>query len=434
MMRTTRATIIALPLLIGSPGQGNVLPEEMGQALFQDPKDHQGLEKIGNGWEDLRSDALKKHDHSTTLKQRMMTHSDVQNYVKSTDENSITEEDDDDWSVVSHNNDYLGSIEIQEQQYDIEIGRRIANLAYESNPEAAIGTFDVAHLSDIKAFQAQTGLLYSQTSDCGFVAQDGDKFVVSIRGTVTSYDWGTNFNARKISSPETLGIQGEVHAGFYKYAKSAFGSIWADLDQRLENRKNDWIARQQSLRGNPTELEIQNAYIEILNSADCIVHGHSLGGAAAQILTLMIKKAINDRIDDLIDAGATAEKDFSRGKIGAFTYESPRPFSHKAAAEFDAVIGEENHIRVIQVKKDAYLNTDPVTSVSPGFLGFKHTGTKFIEELSTPEKANEAGPVLHTTVKIDSPAQGLINGKNHVSNMQKVKTWLGKAKRFVFGK
>lgn len=157
-------------------------------------------------------------------------------------------------------------------------------------------------------------------------------------------------------------------------------------------------------------------------------------GAAAQILTLMIKKAISDRINDLMSAGATVEKDFSQGKIGAFTYESPRPFSNEAAAEFDAVIGEENHIRMIQVQKTAYLNTDPVTSVSPGFLGFKHTGVKFVQELSTPDQVAKAGPALHTTVKAEDTETGLSNGKHHVSNMQKVKNLFGGVKRFVFGK
>lgn len=430
-MKTTRATIIALPLLIGSPGQANVQTEEMGQALSLDPK-----EKIGHGWEIVADQDLQAHAHKSTLKGTMMTPKEAVVYAKETDTNSVTEEDyDDDWSIISHNDEYLSKIQSEQtKSYDIEIGRRIANLAYESNLDEMKQSFELEHLSDVKGFQAKTGLFSSKFSDCGFVAQDGDKFVVGIRGTVTSYDWGTNFNAKKISSPETLGIYGKVHAGFYHYAKSAFESIWADLDERLEKRKNDWVAHQQSLGKTPSDLEIQNAYIEILNSVDCVVHGHSLGGAAAQILTLMIKKAISDRINGLIEAGATVEKDFSQGKIGAFTYESPRPFSSKAAAEFDAVIGEENHIRVIQVQKTAYLNTDPVTAVSPGFLGFKHTGVKFVQEISTKEQADDAGPVLHTTVKIDNAVKGLASGKHHVSNMQKVKNWFGGVKRSIFGK
>lgn len=274
MMRTTRATIIALPLLVGSPGQASMPTDAMGESLFVDRQ-----KDIGHGWEIVADQDLKAHSHKTTLKGTIMTPDEAVRHAKATDSKSITEEEcEDDWSIVSHNDEYLSKIEsTQIKKYDFETGRRIANLAYESNLDEMKQSFELEHLSDVKGFQAKTGLFSSKLSDCGFVAQDGDKFVVAIRGTVTSYDWGTNFNAKKISSPETLGIYGKVHAGFYHYAKSAFESIGADLDARLEKRKNDWVERQQSLGKTPSDLQIKNAYVEILNSVDCVVHGHSLG-------------------------------------------------------------------------------------------------------------------------------------------------------------
>ncbi len=301
------------------------------------------------------------------------------------------------------------------QTDELEMARQLAKLSYTS--EDFLDPSMKASMK-YKAFEAKTGLFSSEQSHCGFVAQKEDEtFIVSIRGTrMTSLnDWGTNINTGiwdGIKDPALLGISGQVHTGFYKYGKSVFENIWPDLLVPIDQKFQAWIQTQPS---NVSMEEINKGYVNILKNVKFEIHGHSLGGAGAHIVALMIKKALQDKIF-YIDGTSSFDSD-----VKLFTFESPRVCNRQAAAEFDKFIGKENHIRVIQKNPSAYIfHTDPVTGVSLGAFGFKHTGTLFVNELQTKEDRESAEFHLHSMAPIKDVQQGFEKGEKNVSTMKKI--------------
>jgi hypothetical protein len=72
-----------------------------------------------------------------------------------------------------------------------------------------------------------------------------------------------------------------------------------------------------------------------------------------------------------------------------------------------------------------------VTSLSPGAMGYKHTGTLYVKEIETEEDYKKAKSHLHSMapIKDNEILTGLQKGRDHVSNTQNVTNTVKK----VFG-
>ncbi len=402
-----------LPLILLSGSSVSLWAVDLPEAVLVDPT-FVNSSLVGQNVTPLEESSNKsswKKAMSPLLK--FFTKKDLKTFlVKAYPEEYLKIEEINGYEEISYSEKLSGELSKHTQTYDIEKARELAKLAYCARPEEC--GVDISSLK-LKTFQAETGLFSSSLSHCGFVGERDETFLVSIRGTMTLSDWGTNINSGiwdGIRDPALLGISGQVHSGFYHYGKSVFENIWPDLLIRINERFQSWIQTQ------PRDLskeEINKGYANILKNTNFEIQGHSLGGAGAQIVALMIKKDLQDKIFQ-IDGTSNFDSN-----LKLFTFEAPRVCNKQAAVEFDNFVGKQNHIRVIQKDPSAYLlHTDPVTSVSPGALGFKHTGTLFLNELETKEDRESASFHLHSMAPIKSVDQGFEKGEKNVSTMRKV--------------
>ncbi|MFC3653413.1 lipase family protein [Dyella humi] len=149
-----------------------------------------------------------------------------------------------------------------------------------------------------------TGMVAQQRSGFGYVAwgqgaRQGE-CLVTVRGTITGYDWLTNFRFGGVIGPSGY----LVHAGFWRGAQSVLPQIRRQLRGR-----------------NPSTLHVV---------------GHSLGGAMATLLA-----------DSLSNMGCA---------IKLYTFGAPRCGVEEHAEYLTSKFGAENIYR-------AYHDTDPVPMV-----------------------------------------------------------------------
>ncbi len=282
---------------------------------------------------------------------------------------------------------------------EIQYGREIAGLAYKHSPEKEekyLREFPrMKNLIDRKTFTGKTGIHNDVITPCGFVAKNPEngELIIAIRGTNGVFartDWFTNFKMYQLSSDHltllwdddeekqersnTIRVdlsqmtqtEKKVHAGFYRYAHSMIDSIWGGIFQRL---KKDFEESKDADFG------------EFLQKAKISIYGHSLGGAASQIIALMIKNELLHQMEELsnakIDIKMTAEK--IKGNIRVFTYESPRVFNPDLANDFDDMIGAKNHIRIVQKSKVKYEKSFFLESASEFFHAAHKSAIDFLE-------------------------------------------------------
>ncbi len=343
----------------------------------------------------------------------------------------------------------FGGIQEKEQKIidDIQYGREIAGFPNWPNLFGKIETYlndfpRMKELVALKTFTGKTGWSMDHET-VGFVAKNpynGD-YIVSIRGTFTLNlnDWLTNLNTNqkicnhltcfckapadnenedlksstiKVELTQQEEIAKKVHDGFYCYARSMLDQIWGDLFSRL---KSDF------------KKSGKKNFHDFLMQAKISFYGHSLGGAAAQIIAVMIKNELLHNIEMLADEDAmedvTAEEisEKIKGNIKVFTYEAPRVFTQALAQTFDDFIGKENHFRMIQKMRKTpdyghpFTNTlvdllsqddfpwedeewiaDPVTQFPVG--DFAHTGTLFEIVVDYAKDHDKVGSFLHTSI------------------------------------
>ena len=263
---------------------------------------------------------------------------------------------------------------------EIQYGREVAGFAYKHSSvkkEKYIQEFPrMNDLIDLKIFKGKTGIHNDIETPCGFVAKNPENgvIIIAIRGTngiFATADWFTNFKMYQLSSEHLTPVwedeedtiekkldkiqvdlsapinnSKKVHAGFYRYAHSIIHPIWADLFQRL---RDDF------------EKSRDQYFYKFLQKAKISLYGHSLGGAASQILALMIKNELLDQIEkfkkvedhnDENNMNVIAET--IKGNIKVFSYEAPRVFDPNLAKDFDDAIGVKNHIRIVQKSRLKY--------------------------------------------------------------------------------
>ncbi len=115
------------------------------------------------------------------------------------------------------------------------------------------------------------------------------------------------------------------------------------------------------------------------------VTGHSLGGAKAILnaMNLLTDTDLQVGVNRLEDSFIASEEDFdfhgigrksdpkNKGNVELITFEAPRVLgvrTHKAA---EAILNNDN---VIRVENRGWVINDPVIHVAPAFLGFEHPG------------------------------------------------------------
>ena len=327
---------------------------------------------------------------------------------------------------------------------EIQYAREIAGFPNWPNLFGKIETYlndfpRMKDLVDLKEFPGKTGWNNSSKDIVGFIAENpynGD-YIISIRGTMTLQidDWITNFNVNqracdhlscfckendeshqwqenidiiKVELSEKETRSKKTHDGFYCYARSMLDPILTELFKRFQAKfKNSG----------------EENFYQFLQKVKISFYGHSLGGAAAQILAMMIKNELLYQIEILskeeLNIEEIAEK--MKGNIKVFTYEAPKVFTLGLARGFDDFIGKENHMRMIQKTRrhpeygHPVMNTildlikeddfpweneewifDPITEFP--FGDYAHTGILWEIVVETPEDHDKAGSFLHTSI------------------------------------
>ena len=269
----------------------------------------------------------------------------------------------------------------------IDDGRLIAGYAYKTSREKRQLFIDAnPRIKELIKYSVRiVGTTGSKTSplrsECAFVAQaltktgivDWGHFIVSIRGTkgMNTSDWSTNFstalssaNLRSIEEPDSQEEKDEeniefenqllqedyfqntasditssreikTHSGFYRYASSMVDDIWHVIYKRLVDH---------TLVHKKDPEPIINALKNIRIS----IYGHSLGGAAAQIVALQLRQKILSQLVLVYEQNSLQMKETLLGKIKVYSYESPLVFNQAGSDFFNQKIGEKNHIRIVQ--------------------------------------------------------------------------------------
>ena len=214
---------------------------------------------------------------------------------------------------------------------EVDNGRRIIMSSDLKEERLIKYDFVSNHLIDLEyidTFEGETGTRVK--SHFGFIAREGDDIIISIRGMLSFNDLKTDLAFFKLDA-EKIGIKGKLHRGFYHHGKSIFENLMT---------KNIF----KTLPQDPVN-KIR-------------IYGFSAGGAAAQVVGVLMKKK------------------YPKAVIKIYSYGSPRVFDKKAANAFDDLIGVENHIRVMQKSKSGTFNRrDLITKLPPRSLGFTHAGT-----------------------------------------------------------
>lgn len=252
----------------------------------------------------------------------------------------------------------------------------------------------------LDTFNGTTGTANNQVeSVSGLLAFKDDQVVIATRGTeMTNWnDWMTNFRFSR--SPITRffadesnklgaitaqffgGVDGEVANGFLQTHLSSWDYI-----------KEAILKRAQSLGKSTKDLQYT-------------ITGHSKGAAKAQLnaLNLLTDSELGIGTDYLEKSFILSESalDFdltksqmdvfgsgfygiskktdpkNKGNVETVVFESPRVFSDTTAEQVNKIVGEGNLVRIESRREGiaGLVDTDPVTHVTPAFLGFNHAGT-----------------------------------------------------------
>jgi hypothetical protein len=248
----------------------------------------------------------------------------------------------------------------------------------------------------LDTFKGTTGTANNQVeSESGLLAFKDGQVVIATRGTEMTnwYDWMTNFRfsrsplgrlysdeANKISSITAqafYGVDGEIANGFLQTHLSSWDYI-----------KEAIIKYAASIGKTPAEL-------------DYTITGHSKGAAKAQLnaLHLLTDSTLAVGLESLeastILTKSTAGLDLTesqldiwgsgfympsvksdpknKGNLEIVAFESPHVFSNETAAQANKIIGTD---KLVRIENEGVYDFDPVTKVTPKFLGFDHAGTK----------------------------------------------------------